>query len=39
MESKVAVYESHEKALNAVHLLNEKKFPLKNVSIDRKSVV
>jgi len=33
MESKVAVYESHEKALNAVHLLNEKKFPLKNLSI------
>lgn len=33
MESKVAVYESHEKALNAVYLLNEKKFSLKNISI------
>ena len=39
MESKVAVYESHEKALNAVHLLNEKKFPLKNVSIVGEAII
>lgn len=33
MESKVAVYESHEKALNAVQLLNKNKFPIRNISI------
>lgn len=39
MESKVAVYDSHEKALNAVRLLNENKFPLKNVSIIGKAEI
>jgi hypothetical protein len=26
MESKVAVFESHEKTLNAVHILNKKNY-------------
>ena len=39
MQAKVAVFESHEKAFNAVKLLNEKKFPLRNVSIIGKAVI
>ena len=39
MESKVAVYESHDRAIEAVHLLSEKHFSLKNISIVGKAEV
>lgn len=33
MKSKVAIYESHEKTIDAIKVLNKEKFPMKQVSL------
>ncbi|HEX7414895.1 MAG TPA: hypothetical protein VF411_12700 [Bacteroidia bacterium] len=39
MRAKVAVYETHEEALNAVRLLKDNKFPIDKVSIVGKALI
>ena len=39
MESQIAIYDTHEKAVNAIKMLNQKDFPMENVSLLGKAEV
>jgi uncharacterized membrane protein len=39
MESQIAIYDTHEKAVNAIKVLSEQGFPMDNVSLLGKAVI
>jgi uncharacterized membrane protein len=39
MKSQIAIYDTHEKAVNAIKMLNQKDFPMENVSLLGKAEV